>query len=206
LVRNLKSTNKVFKDMHIKSIEPLLQHYGIQTTWLDLVDNIWIALWFSCYKAVSSGKDGKYLNFERRSERKENKTQRYAYIILVAADLSSAKVISPGIWKGINTELIDLRLAAPSIFLRPHAQHGLLFRNLGKPSGRDSDYSSSIAGIVRVDLADALDWLGNGNLLDTHSLFPPASYDSGYEILLEIRDSLIKENKISMGNINYIGT
>ena len=86
----LKSKDKVFKDMHIKPIEPLLQHYGIQTTWLDLVDNIWIALWFSCYKATSTGR---YLSFEKRLKRKEGKSQRYAYIILISADLSNSKVV-----------------------------------------------------------------------------------------------------------------
>ena len=90
--------------------------------------------------------------------------------------------------------------------MRPHAQHGLLFRNLGKPGGCGSDYSSSIVGILRFDLADALDWLDNGNLLDTHPLFPPVSYDSGYEILLKIWDSLVIESKIPIGTINYIGT
>lgn len=30
-----------------KDIRPLLQHYGVKTDWLDLVDNIFVALWFS---------------------------------------------------------------------------------------------------------------------------------------------------------------
>ncbi len=32
---------------HREDIRPLLQHYGVKTDWLDLVDNIFVALWFS---------------------------------------------------------------------------------------------------------------------------------------------------------------
>lgn len=41
-----------FIDLEDKSLlPPLLQHYGILAPWLDLVDNIWIALWFACHKS-----------------------------------------------------------------------------------------------------------------------------------------------------------
>jgi hypothetical protein len=39
LIRNLDEIVK----------EPILQHYGIGTRWIDLVDNLWIALWFGSY-------------------------------------------------------------------------------------------------------------------------------------------------------------
>ncbi|MDR6221303.1 FRG domain-containing protein [Deinococcus soli (ex Cha et al. 2016)] len=206
VVANLKESQGIFTKMPDLVIEPLLQHYGIQTTWLDLVDNIWIALWFACHKSVSAGKDGKYLNFEKRVARREADGDKYVYIYLISTDLSKAKAIHPGVWKGKKTELVDLRLAAPSIFLRPHAQHGLLFRNLGIPGGRSADYSSSIAGILRIHLLDALDWLGDGRLLDTHSLFPPAAYDNGYRILLESPSAFKLDTKVSIGTINYVGT
>ena len=37
-------TSKRFKK---EDFRPLLQHYGIRTDWIDLVDNIFVALWFS---------------------------------------------------------------------------------------------------------------------------------------------------------------
>jgi hypothetical protein len=39
-----------------EDFRPLLQHYGIRTDWLDLVDNIFVALWFSnnCSKEIFS--------------------------------------------------------------------------------------------------------------------------------------------------------
>jgi hypothetical protein len=35
------------------AVEPLLQHYGIRTRWLDVVDNLWVALWFACHHFVT---------------------------------------------------------------------------------------------------------------------------------------------------------
>lgn len=40
---------------------PLLQHYGIKTDWIDVVDNIFVALWFSNYN-LSTG-EFSYLKF-----------------------------------------------------------------------------------------------------------------------------------------------
>jgi len=162
--------------------EPLLQHYGLKTTWLDLVDNIWIALWFACYEAKAT-KDSHFLHFQKRIISEDN---QFAYVYLVGADLENRHYSKPGYWDGSNTELVDLRIAAPSYFLRPHAQHGLLFRCKGtEGAGRPFDYSSQIKGIVRIPLEKAFDWLGNGHTVGIHALFPPAYYDDGYKILLQ---------------------
>jgi FRG domain len=162
--------------------EALLQHYGLKTTWIDLVDNIWVALWFACHTAHTRGSCGEYLHFERRVPRKDPTSK--AYILLVAADAVAPDPKKPGFYSGSNTELLDLRIAAPSVFLRPHAQHGLLMRRRGNTVERPLDYSSQTRGILEIDLTDALEWLGNSTALSTHSLFPPPSYDNGYGNLL----------------------
>ena len=161
--------------------EPLLQHYGLSTTWIDLVDNIWVALWFACNQAHVSGKNSEYLHFERRRPSGAND---FAYVLLVAAN-SRQQVGVPGLYKGPVTELVDLRVACPSIFLRPHAQHGVLFRKRGVGQTRPVDYSDRIRGMIRMSLADALEWLGAAPTLGTHSLFPPPYYDHGYKFLLD---------------------
>lgn len=177
--------------------EPLLQHYGLSTTWIDLVDNIWVALWFSCHKAHVSGKKSQYLHFERRTA--GAKDDEFAYIILVAAD--SAQTGVPGLSKGLNTELVDLRAACPSIFLRPHAQHGVLFRKRGKGQVRPIDYSDQIRGVIRMNLSDALLWVGEAKTLGVHTLFPPPYYDFGYKILLDGRF----ESNSEIGSIFAVG-
>lgn len=39
----------VFNELDDIVREPLLQHYGIGTRWIDLVDNVWVAIWFGSY-------------------------------------------------------------------------------------------------------------------------------------------------------------
>lgn len=185
-------------------IEPLLQHYGLRTSWIDLVDNIWIALWFACHRAHAAGEGGKYLHFERRTSRLENEDRRYAYLLLVAVDAVSGPTRIAGLWKGADTELVDLRIAAPSTFLRPHAQHGVLFRLNGVPGSRPLDYQSSVVGSIRVSLDDALDWLGEGKLVNVHALFPPPHYDAGYDILLKEWSELFGPASL-IGLIHHIG-
>lgn len=179
--------------------EALLQHYGLRTTWIDLVDNIWVTLWFACHTAHAAGPYGEFLHFERRVPRKDPTGK--AYILLVAADAVSPDRSKPGFYRGPHTELLDLRIAAPSIFLRPHAQHGLLMRCRGNTVERPRDYIGQARGILEIDLADALEWLGNSTALSTHSLFPPPSYDQGYANLLKVDFT----GATGVGSIHHIG-
>jgi hypothetical protein len=179
-LEQFRKTSKVLNIVPEWAWEATLQHYGIRTRWLDVVDNIWIALWFACQDVHTTGRQGEFLHFEQRQTRS---TDDFAYILLIKAEYTSNSV-NPGLYGGPTTQLIDLRVAAPSIFLRPHAQTGLLVRRKGDPHGIIADYKDLVAGIIRVSLSDALDWLGHGVLLSTHVLFPPPVYDFGYRGLL----------------------
>lgn len=186
--------------------EPLLQHYGLKTTWLDVIDNIWVALWFACHDAM--GVSGKYLHFERRiqsfPELRESKrttarktplsktlldstscSSEYAHILLLESAYFTPKDGQLGLYRNEQSETIDLRVAAPSYFVRPHAQHGLLVRCLSRNGQPVGDCTKLHVGTIRVPLSAALDWLGNASTLTTHSLFPPAYYDYGYRELLQ---------------------
>lgn len=180
LITQFRKSGKIFSSFGDYAHEPLLQHYGISTSWIDLVDNVWVALWFACHRAMAIGKFSEFMHFEKRIPSDDE----FAYILLVGADISNRARHKPGYYFGDNTELVDLRMAAPSVFLRPHAQHGLLFRKKGEEGGRPLDYSDQVRGIIRVSLGKAIDWLGAGKMVNTHSLFPPPFYDNGYQILL----------------------
>lgn len=196
-IDEIVQNSTIFSTFPDYSHEPLLQHYGLSTTWIDLVDNIWVALWFSCHKAHVSGRMSQYLHFERRIPAPTN--EEFAYILLVAAD--AGQTGAPGLFKGPHTELVDLRVACPSIFLRPHAQHGVLFRKRGKGVIRPIDYSDQIRVVIRISLSDALSWLGEAKTLGVHALFPPPYYDHGYRILLDGRF----ENRSRVGSIFVVG-
>lgn len=197
--KSINNFSKPLKPVGTYAREALLQHYGLKTTWIDLVDNIWVALWFACHNIRSFGPCGEYIHFERRVPRKDPTGK--AYIALVAADAVAPNGKQPGFFAGPNTELVDLRIAAPSIFVRPHAQHGLLMRMKGDKVQRPLDYASQIRGTLEVALGDALEWLGDSTALSTHSLFPPPSYDNGYANLLSVGFQGAK----NVGCISHIG-
>ncbi len=182
VIRRYKAELPIFRDIHEAIYEPLLQHYGLSTTWIDIVDNMWVALWFGCFHARSPQHDDRYLHYERRIPKSHK--QQFAYILLVGAELNWLTEAPVGLASGSNTELVDLRMASPSIFLRPHAQHALVFRQRGTNQGRPLDYSDQVRGIIRISLDDALAWLGQSMTLSVHALFPPPYYDFGYRFLL----------------------
>ncbi len=195
------SQGNILKDVPEFAQEPLLQHYGIRTRWIDLVDNIWVALWFACHVARATGSIGEYLHFERRRPNFNLKAVDYAYILMVRAGTEVVNTAKPGLYSDGTTELIDLRIAAPSTFLRPHAQHSLLLRRSKNADHKNMDYAEFVVGVIRIQLRDALDWLGEGGLTSTHALFPPPTYDFGYRQLLK---SAPPGNDVIAG-INLVG-
>lgn len=160
--------------------EALLQHYFIQTRYVDLVDNPWIALWFACHSVIIP--DRLHGFYRRRSTADE--PNGYAHVLLIQPGSVTPVAGQQGVLEGNGCELIDLRVASPSLYLRPHAQHGLLFRRKKITQVKHADYEDLVVGAITIRLDRALSWLGDGGLLTTHNLFPPAAYDKGYQVLL----------------------
>ena len=188
-------------------VEGVLQQYGMRTRWIDAVDNIWIALWFACHHAWS-WKDGdiEYLHYSIRSPRLEGSGDHYAYIYVLGfnsgysrIDKKKSRRFVPGMSWGEGAEMLDLRYAIPSLFLRPHAQHGVLLRSFKYlPEGGmryNSDMSDLVQGIIRFNLSDGLEWLGHGASLDVSSVFPPPVFDSGYGDLL-VTERKMRESRL----------
>lgn len=160
------------------AVEPLLQHYGLNTRWLDVVDNVWVALWFACHAQMSTGRHAYHL---RRSP-SGNGDKAYV-VVLRSGPLKAMRI--PGYWAGLESRVLDLRLAAPSIYLRPHAQHGVLMAPPSFSPQQTGSLLPLVAAYLEIDLNDALNWLGDGAMLSPHVLFPPAARDEGYRRLLD---------------------
>ena len=154
--KKFRDSCQIFKKFPDHAHEPLLQHYGIKTTWIDIVDNIWVALWFSVFESFSAGENNEFVHLDMR---KPSVDSPFGYLLLLVVSENRRLTPVRGMVKGTNTEVVDLRVAAPSVFLRPHAQHGLLLRVKGTNTGRELDYFSAVRGIIRYDLEDAIDWL-----------------------------------------------
>lgn len=199
--------NQINKEEHILRAvpkyvrEPLLQHYGLRTRWLDVVDNVWIALWFACHTAYAFGRYGQYLHFEKRVPRLLKPEDRFAYILLIESTSTPNDNKGPGCYKDATSETIDLRVAAPSHFIRPHAQHGLVVNSLESNGSVSPDFSSLLAGVIRIDLESAIEWLGSGDLLNVHALFPAPRYDYGYQEIL----NNLPSPSVTLGAIHLIG-
>mgnify|MGYP002549928441 CR=1 FL=1 len=185
---------KIGEYLSVKSdyLAPLLQHYGVKTDWLDIVDNIWIALWFACYRYV--GKSKPLVSFKCRPYGKKDMNnsetfsdERYCYITLIRIPLSGDSPCT-GHYIGDKIEVVDARYCLPSIYIRPHMQHGLLMRTKTKTGKTSLDFSNAIEGVIRIDLDNALKWIELNPLLTTGTLFPPPDIDTGLSLLLKISE------------------
>ena len=166
---------KIFNQYNRAVFEPLIQHYGVKTPYIDLVDNVWVALWFALHEAktVPINSHEYVYYFKSKAE--------YAYIILMVSD-AKEETKKFGVYKGENTTLVDFRKATPSYFLRPHAQHAYMIRKNEEFPG---DYSDLIVGIAKIPTSVGFEWLGTNEFLSLSSLFPASYFDSGYKILLK---------------------
>ena len=189
-----QAQSKNLKKMLPCIVEALFQQYGEQTQWLDLVDNVWVALWFACHHAWVTEQ---CIHYERRNPRLECSKSPYAYILLIGDDFSvdqnSIGIGPPKMYSGKQSDLVDLRYAVPSTYIRPHAQHGLMIRKKVSGISEDRSLESLLKGVIRMDLADALDWLGHSIPLSPFGMVPPPMFDSGYGELLKLEEKM-KQN------------
>ena len=183
-----------------EAIEGMIQQYGGLSRWIDVVDNIWIALWFACHRAWTASDIAEtdkakahnhspmqYVHYERRVPGLEKCSNRYAYIVLIGVE-ERLNLKKPGLYKSQRDELLNLRQALPSQFIRPHAQHGWLVRRR-KGKGYVKDLKDMSHGIIKMPLEIALDWLGTSKAFSVDSIFPPPAFDTGWRDLM-FRDEM----------------
>lgn len=173
-------------------LESVLQHYGISTHCIDVVDNHWVALWFGQNKCIKRKMLNTYFQYQSRKKSvyelidiPKNDEELYQYIILLATEYSNE---SNGISITDNTITIDLRSALPSTFLRPHAQHGWIIRKNTHRPDDNYDLAKNVICIIRIRTDLVADWLGDGKLLSVENLFPSPAFDQGYDVLLSRSD------------------
>lgn len=185
-------------------VEGVLQHYGATTSFLDVVDNHWIALWMGLNKYEVKQQTDLYAEYKERkipfidklngnadyADKQKWEDAIYQYVLLIATPVA-AELSTDGINRTKEFIEIDLRKALPSTYLRPHAQHGLVIKkNISKenPQKEDFDISTNVVCIVKIRIDRAKTWIGNGELLTQDNLIPPPGYDPGYDLLLSKYD------------------
>lgn len=187
-------------------IEGVLQHYGVPTRFIDVVDNHWVALWMGNNKSERIKKVNEYYHYTQRTipyvellnGDSFDDEELFQYVLLLAIPFPDEKKHS-GIQSSYNFVEVDLRQALPSVFLRPHVQHGLVVRKKTHDSSYANDYdmASTVIGIVRIRVDNVQKWIGDGALLSQNTLFPPPAYDYGYDLLLA-RSDLFEDTDFSI--------
>lgn len=205
--RELKIVSGDFETSKYK-IEGMLQHYGVPTRFIDVVDNHWIALWMGLNQTEKPKQYNQYYHYTERSiplvELAKGDSLSddllFQYVLLIAVPFPNNRTFT-GIQSSADYLEVDLRQALPSIFLRPHAQHGLVLRRkVHQPTfcGTDEyDMAPAVIGIIKIRIDKVHEWMGNGELLTQNNLFPPPAYDYGYDLLLS-RDDLFKDGGYSI--------
>ena len=180
-------------------IEGMLQHYGVPTRFIDVVDNHWVALWMGLNQVEKPKQYNQYYHYTERSIPLIELAKGdplpdellFQYVLLMAIPFPNNRTFT-GIQSSSDYLEVDLRQALPSTFLRPHAQHGLVLRRkVHQPSagGTDAyDMAHAVIGIIRIRIDKVHKWMGNGALLTQNNLFPPPAYDYGYDLLLSRSD------------------
>lgn len=142
----------------------LLQHYGVRTSWLDVVDNLYVATWFATHSrnghAWIGMRDGEY---------------GWLYFISTHSPTSRLTVV-------------DFRDKHHHLSTRPHSQHGL---SVTKDGTKWSDTARSLDEFVAatVRLRCGSQWRLHGFMASKQYLFPDASEDNTLKLLQRPRTS-----------------
>lgn len=163
-----------------QTTEPLLQHYGVHTRWLDLVDSVPHALFFAVWQMKElAGGDFGYFHSDQPSG--------VFYLVDCGreSDMRPVEVdgeVVSGLWEeeGTGFRLCDLRRAKPSKALRPHSQHGWLVR----PEPGKTDLWDRVLLRIVIPADAGLNWLGPGTCVSPRALFPAPGPDRVFSRLL----------------------
>lgn len=169
-------------------VEAIIQHYGGKTTCLDVVDNIWIALWFGLNRYVEyKKKSGRYSTYETRNENGEDR-DLYQFIYLFAVK-DNINIRRHDVNKPTGIYSVDLREILTSIFIRPYAQHAWMLKSSSPKIDKNNNYANNVIAILRIKTNISNEWLGDGESLQQYNLFPSPVFDYGYEFLLQYQES-----------------
>ena len=157
-----------------ESVGALLQHYGVKTPWLDLVDNLYTAIWF----ATKEPKRASEKPIEYIDSKKE-----FGWIHFIRTKCSD------------DSELIwhDLRRKQSSLSLRMHSQHGISATRSDDTVWNLTNRCLNEFVVASVKFPNIGVCNLKGHLFDTMYMFPSTFFDNTYKYLKKDKfTSLIK--------------
>jgi hypothetical protein len=148
----------------------LLQHYGFNTSWIDLVDNLWVAVWFASH-IIEAGKANQ-------------RNSGTGWLYFLSAEHHSD-----------YTTVVDVRNEHHGLSLRPHTQHGWSLRGRNETL---RDLESQVVGVVEFPISET--WTLAGSLFSNGFLFPNKYLDNTLKALIKHKaDDIASEVERSFG-------
>ena len=181
-IKKTFSQMRRFSERHITAI---LQHYGVKTSWIDLVDNLYIAVWFALHKQMELNSN----NFKFIKSKSHTGWIRFIQTKVEGQPLLRSR---------------DLRYGYLPLSLRPHAQHGISATRWGRQhwTFENIDLSTYVVASVEIPNDKNL-WQFTGFMAESDFLFPNEGDDHTYRVLLrkEMEQLLAKiESKFDLKN------
>lgn len=139
----------------------VLQHYGFHTPWLDMVDDLHVAIWFALNNFKEQGGECHY--------RSTDAEQGWLVIVSVARE----------------HRVLNLRNHQSSRNVRCHTQQGFSMAmqhdDVASPCAQQ-DFMRNVVGTVRIP--NTKRWLVTGHRASQDYFFPPTEIDDTYRKLL----------------------
>ncbi len=162
------------------NLPALLQHYGVRTSWLDVVDNLYVATWFATHSrrkhAWIGMRDGEY-----------------GWLYFISTDSPTSRLT-----------VVDFRDKHHHLSTRPHSQHGVsVTKDRTKWSDTARGLDEFVAATVRLRCGSQ--WRLHGFMASEQYLFPDASEDNTLKLLQRPRTSRLL-SKIETRHGFFAGT
>ncbi|KAB8294579.1 FRG domain-containing protein [Bifidobacterium avesanii] len=204
----------VCHEVPLYAVEPLLQHYGSETRWLDLTESLPYALFFGLVRygkpitvpQLNPGSESVAVGSGYAKAREsclspifqnipvyipdtvdfpQYSDYVYLYAISPGTPLpslsdSDSSLRRKGLSRYSGGYVIDMREAVPSFYLRPHAQHGLLWlpsESVVSATGKDMVDGAQVC-VFKIPAAAVLRWLSSAGMFAPSSIYPPLRHNA----------------------------
>ncbi len=160
-----------------ETIDNLFQHYGIKSKTLDLVDNLYVAIWFATNKWEAMQGFHSLCTYKPSTEK-----YGWIYFMHVERPRVNNKIMfdSPKF-----TGFCDLRKFHSSLSARLHCQHGITYfrNNNGIWTEKNRCFDNKIIAVVKFPNSE--EFRMNGTIFTKEFLFPNSQIDNTYKLFMD---------------------
>ncbi|MBI3664342.1 MAG: FRG domain-containing protein [Acidobacteria bacterium] len=161
----------------------LLQHYGFRTSWLDAVDNFFVAAWFGANELLTTADC--FIEITPSSK-------QHGWLFLIATRAGSRQL-----------RHVDLRIEHHALSSRPHIQHGISLTGF---DSKEYDLRDFVVGTVRFPISR---YTTTGALFESSFLFPGTDDDHTLRLLVkhrvnDIAAAVEKKYELSDGTLGRV--